>query len=72
MVFHENVKKNDKINEIDVWHIFNDKYYYVKIDSIVQQDHEQDQEKVQEQGESNMITLNNMSNSDTSSDEETT
>ena len=36
VVFHENANKNDKMNDTDVWHIFNDNDNRVKIDAIVQ------------------------------------
>ena len=43
MVFHDNTDKNGILNDSDVWNIFNDNDDYVKIDAIVQQDHEQEQ-----------------------------
>ena len=38
VVFHENADKNDRLNDSDVWHIFNANDDYVKLDAIVQQD----------------------------------
>ena len=56
VVLHENTNKNDKMNDYDVWHIFNDIYYYVKLDAIIQknQEHEKVQEQVHDDGENNM------------------
>ena len=51
MVFHENAKDGDKINNTSVWHGIDN---YVKLDTNVEQEHEQAQEQIQteEQGAS--------------------
>lgn len=41
MVFHENANEGDKMNNTGVWH---DTDYYVKLDTSVEQEHEQAQE----------------------------
>ena len=56
VVFHENTNKNYKMNDSNVWPIFTDIDYYVKLDAIIQknQEHEKVQEQVQDHGENNM------------------
>ena len=53
VVFHENANEGDKINNTSVWHAIDD---YVKIDTSVDQEHEQAQEQIQdeEQGASSI------------------
>ena len=56
VVFHENVDKGDKMNDIGVWHNSNDNDDHAKIYAVIEQEQEQEQEhvQVQEHDESNM------------------
>ena len=40
VVFHENVDNGGKMNDIGVWHIYNDNYNHVKINAVVEQEEE--------------------------------
>ena len=40
MVFHDNADKDDTLNDTGLWYISNDNDDYVKIDVVVEYEHE--------------------------------